>query len=68
MNALTTTETALNGKVQALLLDQIARGTQLGTQVSVYRNGEQIRVYTRWFMDWAARNNYTPLPLAVASY
>src|SRR5688500_3297424 len=40
--ALTTTETALNGKVQALLLDQIARGTQLGTQVSVYRNGEQI--------------------------
>jgi CubicO group peptidase (beta-lactamase class C family) len=42
MNALTTTETALNGKVQALLLDQIARGTQLGTQVSVYRNGEQI--------------------------
>src|SRR5687768_9046024 len=41
-NALTTTETALSGKVQALLLDQIARGTQLGTQVSVYRNGEQI--------------------------
>lgn len=37
-------------------------------EVEVYRNGEQIRVYTRWFMEWAARNNYTPLPLAVASF
>ena len=43
-------------------------GPQDVAEVEVYRNGEQIRVYTRWFMDWAARNNYTPLPLAVASY
>ncbi len=39
---MTTTETALNGKVHALLLDQIARGTQLGTQVCAYLNGERI--------------------------
>ncbi|MBI5949276.1 MAG: beta-lactamase family protein [Chloroflexi bacterium] len=32
-------DSALNAKVHALLLDQIARGTQLGTQVCVYRNG-----------------------------
>jgi hypothetical protein len=37
-------------------------------QVEVYHNGEQIRLYTRWFMEWAARNNYSPLPLAVASF
>ena len=36
--------------------------------VEVYHNGEQIRIYTRWFMEWAARNHYTPLPLAVASF
>jgi hypothetical protein len=36
--------------------------------VEVYHDGEQIRVYTRWFMEWAARNNYSPLPLAVASF
>ncbi|MEO8541209.1 MAG: serine hydrolase domain-containing protein [bacterium] len=39
---MTTTETALSGKVHELLLDQIKRGTQLGTQVSAYRNGEMI--------------------------
>lgn len=39
---MTTTETALNGKVKALLEDQIARGTQLGTQVCVYKDGEMI--------------------------
>jgi CubicO group peptidase (beta-lactamase class C family) len=32
----------LNQKVHALLLDQIERGTQLGTQVCAYRNGERI--------------------------
>ncbi len=32
-------DAALDAKVHALLLDQIARGTQLGTQVCVYRNG-----------------------------
>jgi hypothetical protein len=37
-------------------------------EVEVYRNGEQIRVYTRWFMEWAARNDFSPLPLAVASF
>ncbi|MFL5386971.1 MAG: carboxypeptidase regulatory-like domain-containing protein [Longimicrobiaceae bacterium] len=35
--------------------------------VEVYQNGGQIRVYTRWFMEWAARTNYRPLPLHVAS-
>jgi CubicO group peptidase (beta-lactamase class C family) len=32
----------LNEKVHALLLDQIERGTQLGTQVCAYRHGERI--------------------------
>ena len=32
----------LNEKVHALLLDQIARGTQLGTQVCAYLGGEKI--------------------------
>jgi len=35
-------ETALNKKVHDLLEDQIARGTQLGTQVCAYRNGKLI--------------------------
>ena len=39
---MTTTETALSGKVHDLLLNQIERGTQLGTQVCAYRNGEMI--------------------------
>lgn len=39
---MTTTETALGAKVHDLLLDQIARGTQIGTQVAAYRNGELI--------------------------
>ena len=39
---MTTTETALNTKVHELLLDQIARGTQIGTQVAAYQNGELI--------------------------
>jgi len=39
---MTTTETALNGKVHSLLLDQIERGTQLGTQVCAYKDGEII--------------------------
>src|SRR5688572_676681 len=39
---MTTTETALSSKVHDLLLDQIARGTQLGSQVTAYRNGEVI--------------------------
>jgi hypothetical protein len=36
--------------------------------VEVFRNGEQIRVYTRWFMEWAARTNYRPLPLSISSF
>ncbi len=43
-------------------------GPQDVAELEVYQNGAQIRVYTRWFMEWAARNNYTPLPLAVASF
>nr|AIT69703.1 beta-lactamase AS-Trib4-ORF2 [uncultured bacterium] len=39
---MTTTETALSGKVHSLLLNQIERGTQLGSQVCAYRNGEVI--------------------------
>ena len=39
---MTATETALNGKVHDLLLDQIKRGTQLGTQVCAYKDGEMI--------------------------
>jgi CubicO group peptidase (beta-lactamase class C family) len=39
---MTTTETALTSKVHDLLLDQIARGTQLGSQVTAYRHGEVI--------------------------
>jgi CubicO group peptidase (beta-lactamase class C family) len=39
---LTTTETALNTKVHQLLLDQIQRGTQLGSQVCAYYHGEKI--------------------------
>ena len=36
--------------------------------VEVYHNGEQIRVYTRGFMEWAARTNYRPLPLHAAVF
>ncbi len=39
---MTTTETALNSKVHQLLLDQIERGTQLGSQVCAYYHGEKI--------------------------
>ncbi len=39
---MTTLETALNSKVHQLLLDQIARGMQLGSQVCAYRYGEKI--------------------------
>jgi len=36
--------------------------------VEVYHNGEQIRIYTRWFMEWAAQTNYRPLPIGLASF
>jgi CubicO group peptidase (beta-lactamase class C family) len=39
---MTTTETALSGKVHDLLQQQIASGQQLGVQVAAYRNGQQI--------------------------
>ena len=39
---MTTTETALSARVPELILDQIRRGTQLGSQVAAYRNGELI--------------------------
>lgn len=39
---MTTTETALNGKVHDLLEQQIAGGQQLGVQVAAYQNGKQI--------------------------
>lgn len=35
-------------------------------RVEVYSGGGQIRVYTRSFMEWAARTNYRPLPLSLA--
>lgn len=34
-------------------------------RVEVYSGGAQIRVYTRSFMEWAARTNYHPLPLGL---
>lgn len=37
-----TINAALNEKVHALLEDQVARDWQVGTQVSAYRNGEEI--------------------------
>src|SRR5215217_6824700 len=39
---MTTTDTALNGKVLELVQRQIERGEQLGVQVAAYRHGEQI--------------------------
>jgi hypothetical protein len=33
--------------------------------VEVYRGGEEVRLYTRWWMEWSARNNFRPLPLGV---
>jgi CubicO group peptidase (beta-lactamase class C family) len=39
---MTTTATALNEKVHDLLLNQIERGTQLGSQVCAYRHGKII--------------------------
>jgi hypothetical protein len=35
-------------------------------RVEVYSGGGQIRVYTRSFMEWAARTHYRPLPLSLA--
>jgi hypothetical protein len=35
-------------------------------RVEVYSGGAQIRVYTKSFMDWAARTNYRPNPLHLA--
>lgn len=32
-------------------------------RVEVYAGGEEVRVYTKRFMDWAARTNYWPSPL-----
>jgi outer membrane cobalamin receptor len=34
-------------------------------RVEVYNGGAQVRVYTRSFMDWAARTNYQPNPLSL---
>jgi len=34
-------------------------------RVEVYSGGQEIRVYTRSFMEWAARTNYHPLPLGL---
>lgn len=39
---MTTTETALNAKVQQLIERQVEQGTQLGVQVCAYRYGERI--------------------------
>lgn len=34
-------------------------------EVEVFRSGEEVRLYTRWWVEWAARNNFRPLPLGV---
>jgi hypothetical protein len=34
-------------------------------EVEVFRNGEMVRLYTRWWVEWAGRNNFRPLPLGV---
>ncbi|HEX8243873.1 MAG TPA: carboxypeptidase regulatory-like domain-containing protein [Longimicrobium sp.] len=34
-------------------------------RVEVYSGGEQVRIYTRWFLDWASRHNYQPWPLLI---
>lgn len=39
---MTTTESALQGKVESLIADQVRRGAQLGTQVSVYKDGQRV--------------------------
>ncbi|HEU4557267.1 MAG TPA: carboxypeptidase regulatory-like domain-containing protein [Longimicrobium sp.] len=36
------------------------------SRVEVYNGGAQVRVYTKSFIDWAARNNYRPIPLHLA--
>ncbi|HEX6747750.1 MAG TPA: carboxypeptidase regulatory-like domain-containing protein [Longimicrobium sp.] len=35
-------------------------------RVEVYGGGQQVRVYTRWFLEWAANHNFHPLPLVVS--
>jgi hypothetical protein len=37
-------------------------------RIEVYSGGAQVRVYTRWFLDWAARNNYTPMPILLSDH
>lgn len=69
----------IRGRAQepAVFIDEVrlAAGMDLLTtvrpwevaRVEVYAGGAQIRVYTRRFMDWAARTNYRPLPLHLAT-
>jgi hypothetical protein len=35
-------------------------------RVEVYGGGEQIRIYTRWFLEWAAEHNYQPWPILIS--
>ncbi|HEX6747751.1 MAG TPA: carboxypeptidase regulatory-like domain-containing protein [Longimicrobium sp.] len=37
-------------------------------RVEVYSGGQQVRVYTRWFMEWAAQHNYQPWPILISGY
>lgn len=36
-------------------------------RVEVYEGGQQIRIYTKFFMEWAAQNNYKPAPVFVTN-
>lgn len=35
-------------------------------RVEVYGGGEQIRIYTRWFLEWAAEHDYHPWPILIS--
>ena len=34
--------------------------------VEFYPSSAQVRVYTRWFIEWAAKRDYRPMPLTIA--
>lgn len=37
-------------------------------RVEVFGGGEEVRVYTRWFLDWAARNNVPLWPILLSDH
>jgi hypothetical protein len=36
-------------------------------RVEVYGGGQQVRLYTRWFLDWASQHDFRPLPLIASN-